>query len=70
MSRRNPLPVESHALPGFSQAIDAQEQAAAEYQAEELTAKLLEPLGNINAKAGRMEDESPLFYGKVNPTLF
>lgn len=54
----------------MGEAVEAQSQAAAELQGEELTAKLREPLASIDTKAARMEEESPLFFGKVNPTLF
>ena len=70
MASRRVKPVESHTFAGMETAVREQDQAAAQYQGEELTGKLLEPLGNINARAGKMEEESPLFYGKVNPTLF
>ena len=63
-------PVESHIFDGMAEAVQLQSEAAGEYQAEELTAKLLEPLGNINERAGKIERESPLFYGKVERTLF
>ena len=55
---------------GMEEAVALHSQAAAVLQAEELTAKLLEPLGNINHRAGEIERESPLFYGKVERTLF
>jgi len=61
---------ESHIFSGMVSAVAAQAQAAGEKQAEELTAKLLEPLGNINHRAGELERDSPLFFGKVQPTLF
>jgi hypothetical protein len=61
---------ESHIFSGMASAVAAQAQAAGEKQAEELTAKLLEPLGNINRRAGELERDSPLFFGKVQPTLF
>jgi hypothetical protein len=67
MKRR---PVESHTFAGMETAVELQSKAAAAMQAEELSAKLLEPLGNINHRAADMESDSPLFYGKVNPTLF
>ena len=63
-------PVESHIFAGMETAVEEQAQAAAEYSGQELTAKLLEPLGSIDSKAARMEEDSPLFFGKVNPTLF
>ena len=63
-------PVESHTFAGMETAVELQSKAAAAKQAEELTAKLREPLGNINHRAGSMENDSPLFFGKVNQTLF
>ena len=68
--RRKPRPVESHTFAGMETAVELQSKAAAAMQAEELTAKLREPLGNINHRTGSMENDSPLFFGKVNPTLF
>jgi hypothetical protein len=50
--------------------VKLQAEAAAEYQGEELTAKLLEPRPSINAAAGRMEQDAPLFFGVIQPTLF
>ena len=68
MKRR---PVESHTLPGMACNVEAQAKAAGEYQAEELTAKLREPLGDINTATGEMERKSPLFFGTGdNPSLF
>ena len=67
---KKPRPVESHTFAGMEEAVQAQAEAAAIQQAEELTARLLEARPSIDAKAGRMEEESPLFYGKINPTLF
>jgi hypothetical protein len=67
---RRVKPVESLTFDGMAEDVRLHTEAAGEYQAEELTGKLLEPLGNINSRAGKMEAESPLFYGKVNPTLF
>ena len=68
--RRKPRPVESHTFAGMESDVQLQAEAAAEYQGEELTAKLLEPLGNINHRAGDIERNSPLFFGQVHPTLF
>jgi hypothetical protein len=40
-------------------------------QAEELTALLWSPQGDISAVSGKMEREAPLFFGTgSNPTLF
>ena len=63
-------PVASHTFAGMESAVEAQAQAAAVYSGQELTERLLEPLGSIDSKAGEMEERSPLFYGKINPTLF
>jgi hypothetical protein len=38
-------------------------------QAEELTARLRSTRGDISAKAGRMERESPLFFGTGDSPL-
>lgn len=46
-------------------------EALAEAQGEELTVAMLKPKADISAKAGRIERESPLFFGTgENPTLF
>ena len=68
--KRNSNPVESHTFAGMETAVELQSKAAAAMQAEELTAEMLKPLGNINHRTGSMENDSPLFFGKVNPTLF
>lgn len=68
MKRRRP--VESHTFAGMETAVSEQAEAAAVHQGEELTAKMREPLGNVSNAAGEMERESPLFFGKVHPTLF
>jgi hypothetical protein len=70
MRKTKSKPVESHIFAGMASAVAAQAQAAGEKQAEELTAKLLEPLADINHRAGELERDSPLFFGKVQPTLF
>ena len=70
MRKTKSKPVESHIFSGMASAVAHQAQAAGEKQAEELSAKLLEPLGNINHRAGELERDSPLFFGKVQPTLF
>ena len=70
MASRKAKPVESHTFAGMEQAVQLQAQAAGEKQAEELTAKMREPLADINHRTGSMENDSPLFFGKVNPTLF
>ena len=46
-------------------------EALARAQAEELTRIMREPLGNVDGKCGRIERDSPLFFGTgENPTLF
>ena len=68
---RKRRPVESHTFAGMETAVELQAAAAGELQAEEMTAKLLEPLGDINSRTGKMERESPLFFGTGNnPSLF
>jgi hypothetical protein len=68
--KRKLKPVESHALPGWDAHIDALKQAEAEQQARDLSARMLRPLASIDAATGRLEADSPLFYGHVNPVLF
>ena len=63
-------PVESHIFAGMESAVVEQQHAAAVQQAEELAAEFTKPLGDISHRAGRMEEDSPLFFGKVNATLF
>lgn len=63
-------PVHLMCFAGMETAVASQEESAAQYRGEELTEKLLEPLADISRRAGEMENDSPLFFGKVNPTLF
>ena len=63
-------PVESHTFAGMADAVAHQAQAAAEYSADELTARLLEPRKSIDGKTQAIENDSPLFFGVINPTLF
>ena len=64
-------PEDSHALPGMESADEDRAAAAALAQGEALTAAMQQPGRNINSKAGKMERDSPLFYGTgENPTLF
>jgi hypothetical protein len=67
---RKAKPVESHIFPGMERTVAEQKEAAAHYSAEEMTAKMLEPLGDVSRKAGEMETHAPLFFGQVHPTLF
>jgi hypothetical protein len=56
---------------GMESAGEDRKQARAEFEGEELTAELLKPKADISAKAGRMERDAPLFWGKGdNPALF
>lgn len=68
--KKRSKPVESYTFAGMETAVQDQAQASAVYQAEELAAEFKKPLGDIDRKAARMEEDSPLFFGKVNPTLF
>jgi hypothetical protein len=63
-------PVESHTFAGMETAVELQSQAAAEYTGQELTRRLLEPRKSIDARTQAIENDSPLFYGVINPTLF
>lgn len=55
----------------FPGTTEARASAMAQSEGEALTAKLREPVGGVSAKSGRMERESPLFFGKGdNPGLF
>ena len=70
MASRKAKPIESHTFAGMETAVQEQSQAAAAMQAEELTAKMREPLDDISHRAGDIERNSPLFFGQVHPTLF
>ena len=65
-----PRPVVSCTFAGMEAAVSEQAQAAAKLEAETLTARMIEPRPSIEAAAGKMESDSPLFYGVINPTLF
>ena len=61
----------SPVLSGMEPEVLARIQAEAESRAAEMSAKLLEPMGNVNGKSGKMERESPLFRGTgENPCLW
>ena len=63
--------VESLPLAGMESADLERLEALAVAQAAELTALMREPLADVSRKAGRMERESPLFFGSgENPSLF
>lgn len=67
--RRGPRdPVHLLGIPGID--LIAAENARLVSEAEELTEQMRRPLDDISQKTGRMEADSPLFYGKVNATLF
>jgi hypothetical protein len=51
-------------------AVADQATAAAEYTGQELTRRLLEPRKSIDVRTQAIENDSPLFYGVINPTLF
>jgi hypothetical protein len=64
-------PAHSYTLAGMETA-DADREASRQLtQAAELSELMLQPGRDISAKAGRLERESPLFFGTGNsPTLF
>ncbi len=65
------LPEDSLGLPGMEDADREREAAKGEAQAQLLSDEMRRPKGDISDAAGRMERESPLFYGKgENPSLF
>ena len=69
--RSHPNHIQTETLPGMENADTEREAAKKLATAAELSAELLRPLGNINKKSGKMERESPLFYGLGgNPILF
>lgn len=56
---------------GMAEAYEEQKTAAAQVSGEQLTQKLREPGKDISAVSGRIERDSPLFYGTgENPLLF
>ena len=64
-------PIHILALAGMETADADRETARQLAEAEELTAAMRQPRASISAKAGRMEREAPLFFGKgQNPLLF
>lgn len=61
-------PEDSLALPGMESADKDRTQAKAEAEGQDLSEEMKKPLGSIEAQAGRMERESPLFAGTdANP---
>ncbi len=70
-AQRGLLPEDSLALPGMEQADEERAAAAGEEQGRLLSEEMRRPKGDISAAAGRMERESPLFFGSgENATLF
>ena len=69
-SMRKAKPVQSCTFAGMEAAVSEQAQAAAKLEAETLTARMIEPRPSIDAAAGRMEQDAPLFFGVIQPTLF
>ncbi len=64
-------PSDSLPLAGMATVDQDRKTAAGVAQADELTAVMLTPRADISARAGRMERDSPLFFGTgSNPTLF
>lgn len=58
-------------LPGLEKAAAEREEARARAEADRLGARMRQPRGDVSARAGRMERDSPLFFGTgENPTLF
>ena len=53
--------VHIHLLPGMEDTAAAREQARAEEEGRQLTARLLSPRGSIESLAGEIEQRSPLF---------
>jgi hypothetical protein len=68
--RRKVGPVHSHVFEGMEDHVTAQAMAAAEFKADELTAKMREPLGDVSGRAAEIEMNAPLFFGVIHPTLF
>lgn len=67
---RSRKPVDSHIFAGMETAVEEQATAAAIQTAAELSARMIEDRPSIDAKVGKMERDSPLFYGIIEPTLF
>ena len=69
-SMRKAKPVQSCTFAGMEAAVSEQAESAAKLEAETLTARMIEPRPSIEAAAGKIESDSPLFYGTIHPTLF
>ena len=64
-------PEDSLTFDGLEECDRERAEALAVAQAEELTALLRSPQGDISAQSGEIERNSPLFYGSgSNPVLF
>jgi len=74
MAKRNQnevRPEDSLTFAGLETCDEDREKALGIAQADELTARLRSTRGDISGKAGRMERESPLFFGTgANPLLW
>jgi hypothetical protein len=69
------LPPEStlhtYTLPGFETVTELRADAAAIQHGEELTTAMRQPLKDVSRMVGKIERDSPLFFGLGdNPTLF
>lgn len=61
----------THSLELFTDADRDRESARQFAEAEELTQAMRRPLADVSRKAGQLERESPLFFGKGDsPCLF
>jgi hypothetical protein len=66
-----PKPPPSMALPGMEDADAERERVSAEEEGKQLSEQMRMPLKDISKNAGRMERDSPLFFGKGDqPLLF
>lgn len=71
MSRRKHPPrcpkcgfaVETPLLPGMEGVLEARQDAASRQMALHLTQTMQQPLGDVSARSGQIERDSPLFYG-------
>jgi hypothetical protein len=54
----------------MAQMIDALAEHAAAYSGAELADKMRSPLADVSKMTREIENDSPLFYGTINPTLF
>ena len=68
--KKTTKPVQSCTFAGMEAAVSEQAESAAKLEAETLTARMIEPRPSNDAAAGRMEQDAPLFFGVIQPTLF